>query len=47
MFKPMDQSFDFAYQGEEHHRQETSDVNGERTGSYSYVSPEGKEVVVQ
>ena len=28
-------------------REESSDVNGERMGSYSYVTPEGEQITVR
>ena len=33
--------------GEDHEFEETADVAGERTGSYSYVNPEGDNILVK
>ena len=42
-----DASFSFSVESDEHSHQETSDANGERFGSYSYLSPTGETVVVK
>merc|ERR1712106_1073163 len=43
----MDQSFMFNAVGDDHEFMETADVAGERTGSYSYVNPEGDNILVK
>merc|ERR1712127_220351 len=43
----MDASFNFAVDEDDHTFQEEADISGERTGSYSYMSPEGKMVRVR
>ena len=43
----MDQSFMFNAIGEDHEFEESADIAGERTGSYSYVNPEGDSIVVK
>ena len=42
-----DGSFDFSFESKKLAHQESSDANGERFGSYSYVDPLGKTVVVK
>ena len=42
-----DASFSFSIKSDEHAHQESSDENGERLGSYSYVSPSGETVIVK
>ena len=43
----MDASFNFAVDELDHSFQEEADVSGDRTGSYSYITPEGRELVVR
>ena len=43
----MDASFNFAIEEDDHSFQEEADVNGERTGSYSYTNPDGEEIEVR
>merc|ERR1712156_318482 len=43
----MDPSYNFAYTGDAGNREETSDSQGVVTGSYSYLSPEGNEILVR
>eukprot|EP00090_Calanus_glacialis_P000303 TRINITY_DN1018_c0_g1_i2.p1 TRINITY_DN1018_c0_g1~~TRINITY_DN1018_c0_g1_i2.p1 ORF type:complete len:478 (-),score=178.29 TRINITY_DN1018_c0_g1_i2:195-1481(-) len=43
----MDRSFMFNAVGDDHEFMETADVAGERTGSYSYVNPEGDSILVK
>merc|ERR1712156_235170 len=40
-------AFKFNAAGDDHEFMETADDAGERTGSYSYVDPEGKNIVVK
>merc|ERR1711963_169196 len=40
-------SYDFAYTGDAGNREEASDSQGVVTGSYSYLSPEGNEILVR
>merc|ERR1719350_2403298 len=41
----MDPSYNFAYTGDAGNREEASDSQGVVTGSYSYLSPEGNEIL--
>merc|ERR1711874_197474 len=43
----MDPSYNFAYSGDAGNREEASDSQGVVTGSYSYLSPEGNEILVR
>merc|ERR1712066_119614 len=43
----MDPSYNFAYTGDAGNREESSDSQGVVTGSYSYLSPEGNEILVR
>merc|ERR1712203_1065323 len=43
----MDPSYNFAYTGDAGNREEASDSQGVVTGSYSYLSPEGNEILVR
>merc|ERR1712106_1046080 len=43
----MDRSFMFNSVGDDHEFMETADVAGERTGSYSYVNPEGDNILIK
>merc|ERR1712165_300023 len=43
----MDPSYNFAYTGNAGNREEASDSQGVVTGSYSYLSPEGNEILVR
>merc|ERR1711963_680528 len=43
----MDPSYNFAYNGDAGNREEASDSQGVVTGSYSYLSPEGNEILVR
>merc|ERR1712001_388699 len=43
----MDPSYNFAYAGDEGNREEAADSQGVVTGSYSYLSPEGNEILVR
>merc|ERR1712141_789694 len=43
----MDSSFMFNAVGDDHEFMETADPAGERTGSYSYVNPDGKNILVK
>merc|ERR1712165_82582 len=43
----MDPSYNFAYTGDAGTREEASDSQGVITGSYSYLSPEGAEILVR
>merc|ERR1739846_302481 len=43
----MDASFNFAIQEDDHSFQEEADINGERTGSYSYTNPDGDQIEVR
>merc|ERR1712158_306554 len=43
----MDPSYNFAYTGDAGNREEASDSQGVVTGSYSYLSPEGAEILVR
>merc|ERR1719412_625491 len=43
----MDPSYNFAYTGDAGIREEASDSQGVVTGSYSYLSPEGNEILVR
>merc|ERR1711963_534242 len=43
----MDPSYNFAYTGDAGTREEASDSQGIVTGSYSYLSPEGNEILVR
>merc|ERR1719264_1451234 len=43
----MDPSYNFAYAGEAGNREEAADSQGVVTGSYSYLSPEGNEILVR
>merc|ERR1712128_16193 len=43
----MDASFNFNAVGDDHEFMESADVAGERTGSYSYVNPEGDNILVK
>ena len=43
----MDQSFQFGFDEDDLSFSESSDVVGERTGSYRYISPEGESVEVR
>ena len=40
-------AFSFEANGEEHEFTEKSDDEGERIGSYSYISPEGDKITVR
>ena len=42
----MDASYMFNAIGDDHEFMETSDTAGESTGSYSYISPEGDNILV-
>merc|ERR1712066_363151 len=46
MMMMMDPSYNFAYTGDAGNREEASDSQGVVTGSYSYLSPEGNEILV-
>merc|ERR1711863_8418 len=43
----MDPSYNFAYAGDAGNRDEAADSQGVVTGSYSYLSPEGNEILVR
>jgi len=43
----MDPSYNFAYTGNAGNREEAADSQGVVTGSYSYLSPEGNEILVR
>merc|ERR1719242_2955601 len=43
----MDPSYNFAYAGDAGNREEAADSQGVVTGSYSYLSPEGNEILVR
>ena len=43
----MDPSYNFAYTGDAGNREEAADSQGVVTGSYSYLSPEGNEILVR
>ena len=43
----MDPSYNFAYTGDAGNREESADSQGIVTGSYSYLSPEGNEILVR
>jgi hypothetical protein len=43
----MDPSYNFAYTGDTGNREEAADSQGVVTGSYSYLSPEGNEILVR
>merc|ERR1711971_1555328 len=43
----MDPSYNFAYAGDSGNREEAADSQGVVTGSYSYLSPEGNEILVR
>merc|ERR1712066_406189 len=43
----MNPSYNFAYTGDAGNREEASDSQGVVTGSYSYLSPEGNEILVR
>merc|ERR1712079_408351 len=43
----IDPSYNFAYTGDAGNREEASDSQGVVTGSYSYLSPEGNEILVR
>merc|ERR1712203_845715 len=43
----MDPSYNFAYAGDTGNREEAADSQGVVTGSYSYLSPEGNEILVR
>merc|ERR1712038_2031274 len=43
----MDPSYNFAYTGDAGNREEASNSQGVVTGSYSYLSPEGNEILVR
>merc|ERR1712212_1336158 len=43
----MDPSYNFAYAGNAGNREEAADSQGVVTGSYSYLSPEGNEILVR
>jgi len=43
----MDRSFMFNAVGDDHEFMETADAAGERTGSYSYVNPDGENILVK
>merc|ERR1712066_412534 len=47
MMMMMDPSYNFAYTGDAGNREEASDSQGVVTGSYSYLSPEGNEILVR
>jgi len=43
----MDRSFMFTAVGDDHEFMESADAAGERTGSYSYVNPDGENILVK
>ena len=43
----LDASFNFAFESKKVTHQENSNKNGERYGSYSYIDPTGKKVLVK
>merc|ERR1711863_252023 len=43
----MDPSYNFAYAGDAGNREEAANLQGVVTGSYSYLSPEGNEILVR
>merc|ERR1711963_534678 len=47
MMMMMDPSYNFAYTGDTGNREEASDSQGVVIGSYSYLSPEGNEILVR
>merc|ERR1711981_721342 len=47
MMMMMDPSYNFAYAGDAGNREEAADSQGVVTGSYSYLSPEGNEILVR
>merc|ERR1711971_449806 len=47
MMMMMDPSYNFAYTGDAGNREEAADSEGVVTGSYSYLSPEGNEILVR
>merc|ERR1711971_539156 len=47
MMMMMDPSYNFAYAGDSGNREEAADSQGVVTGSYSYLSPEGNEILVR